>query len=186
MRYIIVDLEATCWERGHRPERMEIIEIGAVRLESADGPATEEFARFVRPLFEPVLSDFCKQITGIRQEHVNQARDFQQVFPEFLAWIGDEPFTLCSWGAYDLRQFGIDCARHRIPLPESFARHINLKAEFARQRRMKPCGMKAALAIAGLPLEGQHHRAIDDARNIARLAQIILPEVERAQAVRES
>src|SRR5438067_4346899 len=141
MRYIIVDLEATCWERGGRPERMEIIEIGAVRLESASGPATDEFARFVRPVIEPSLSEFCKQLTGIRQQDVDAARPFPEVFDKFLGWIGDAPVTLSSWGAYDLRQFRLDCARHRIPMPETFERHVNLKAEFARQRGIRPCGM---------------------------------------------
>jgi inhibitor of KinA sporulation pathway (predicted exonuclease) len=59
MQYIIVDLEATCWDGGSR-ERMEIIEIGAVRLASAEGPTDGEFARFVHPIAEPILSDFCR------------------------------------------------------------------------------------------------------------------------------
>jgi len=178
MRYVIVDQEATCWERGGRPERMEIIEIGAVRMVSAAGPPAEEFAQFVRPLFEPVLSDFCKELTGIRQEDLDRSAFFPQVFGEFLECLGDVPFALCSWGAYDLRQFRTDCDRHRIALPESFERHVNLKAEFARLRRIRACGMKAALALAGIPLEGLHHRAIDDAGNIARVALEILPKVD--------
>ncbi len=47
MRYVIVDLEATCWEKGSNPARMEIIEIGAVLLPSSSGQPTQEFARFV-------------------------------------------------------------------------------------------------------------------------------------------
>jgi inhibitor of KinA sporulation pathway (predicted exonuclease) len=35
VRYIIVDLEATCWENVRDYERMETIEIGAVELLSA-------------------------------------------------------------------------------------------------------------------------------------------------------
>lgn len=55
-----------------------------------------------------------------------------------------------------------------------FTQHINLKEEFASVMRVKPCGMSTALKIANLPLVGTHHRGIDDARNIARLAQLIL------------
>jgi 3'-5' exoribonuclease 1 len=178
MRYVIVDLEATCWERGTSPARMEIIEIGAVLLESSAGQASREFACFVKPVVEPELSDFCTRLTSIRQEDVANAADFRTVFPRFLEWIGPEPFTLCSWGAYDLNQFRTDCLRHHLPFPITFERHINLKKEFARWKGIKPCGMKAALAILAIPLEGQHHRAIDDARNIARLAQLLLPILE--------
>jgi inhibitor of KinA sporulation pathway (predicted exonuclease) len=38
MRYVIVDLEATSWEKGTNPDRMEIIEIGAALLDSSTGP----------------------------------------------------------------------------------------------------------------------------------------------------
>jgi inhibitor of KinA sporulation pathway (predicted exonuclease) len=36
---------------------------------------------------------------------------------------------------------------------------------------MKPGGMAQALARAGLALDGTHHRALDDARNILRIAE---------------
>jgi inhibitor of KinA sporulation pathway (predicted exonuclease) len=34
-----------------------------------------------------------------------------------------------------------------------------------------------ALKVTGLTLEGTHHRGIDDARNIARLAAFVLPQI---------
>lgn len=178
MRYVIVDLEATCWLRGTSPDRMEIIEIGAVLLESSRGSAVREFGAFVRPVSEPVLSDFCRELTHIAQAEVDAAAPFPEVLGRFMAWIGSEPFVLCSWGAYDLRQFETDCRRHKLPLPETFRRHVNLKAEFAAQRGIRPCGMAHALAISELPLEGTHHRGIDDARNIGRIAPLVLPGVE--------
>ena len=159
---------------------MEIIEIGAVRLVSPTGPTDGEFGRFVRPVAHPQLSDFCTRLTSITQSDVDGAEPFSAVFWEFVNWIGPEPFALCSWGAYDLGQFRLDCARHDIAFPASFERHINLKAEFARVFGVKSCGMKAALAHVRLPLEGTHHRGLDDARNIARLGEMILPRLETA------
>ena len=151
MRYIIVDLEATCWENVRDPDRMETIEIGAVELLSAQMPSSRKFNRFIRPVVERELSDFCRRLTAIRQRDVDLADEFSLVFPEFLEWIGEEPFFLCSWGGYDLTQLRRDCDRH---------------------------GMARALNLAGLPLEGTHHRGIDDARNIARLANRVLPILE--------
>ena len=58
MRYIVVDLEATCWENVRDYERMETIEIGAVELPAADAPPCREFSRFIRPVAEPGLSEF--------------------------------------------------------------------------------------------------------------------------------
>jgi inhibitor of KinA sporulation pathway (predicted exonuclease) len=178
MRYVVVDLEATCWENRPHPKEMEAIEIGAVLLASSTGPVVSEFAEFIQPVVEPKLSDFCTQLTSITQQQVDAADAYWVVFPRFVEWIGSEPYTLCSWGVYDLNQFRRDCSRHKLDLPAGFERHINLKKEFARLMEVKVCGMSTALKIAGIPLEGTHHRGIDDAKNIAKLAQLILPKME--------
>lgn len=182
-RYVVVDLEATCWENVRIPGRNEIIEIGAVELLTAKGPPSREFSRFVRPVAEPELSEFCTELTSIRQSDVDGAETFDRVFPEFVDWIGEEPFVLCSWGAYDLNQFRVDCARHEIALPSTFLRHLNVKAAFASLHCIKPCGMAQALAHVGIPLSGTHHRGIDDAWNIARLAALILPALEATGSI---
>ncbi len=167
--FIIFDLEATCWERGTRPERMETIEIGAVRLQAPNFETSSEFSRFVRPVSEPILSDFCVSLTGIEQADVDAAEPFPVVFEEFVTWVGSGDAILCSWGAYDPRQLQADCRRHAIKYPFEFRDHVNLKKEFAAFHGIKPCGMKRALSIIGLPLEGKHHRGIDDARNISKI-----------------
>ncbi len=178
MSYVAVDLEATCWE-GIRSPDMETIETGAVRLASSSGPATAEFTAFIRPVVQPRLNDFCRQLTSIRQEDVDGADFFPVVFRRLSAWIGSEPFAFCSWGGYDLNQLRHDCQRHGLTLPLTFERnHVNLKKEFARAFRVKSCGMARALETAGLPLEGTHHRGFDDARNIARLATLVMPRLE--------
>lgn len=186
MNYVIVDLEATCWRERYSPARMETIEIGAVMLASALGPAVREFAEFVRPVEEPTLSRFCTELTSIQQSDVDRADTFPAVFARFVEWIGGEPYTLCSWGAYDVRQFRLDCERHSVPFPAGFARHVNVKLEFARLRGIERCGMDAALRHLGLPLEGTHHRGIDDARNIARIALTLLPQLEGGSHVAPS
>ena len=178
MRYVIVDLEATCWENVRDPGRMEIIEIGAVLLRSGAGPVEKEFCEFVRPVVDRRLSDFCTSLTSIRQADVDAADEFWAVFPRFVEWIGGEPIVLCSWGAYDLNQIRTDCRRHGLAVPPAFENHVNLKKEFARVRNVRVCGMARALEHAGLPLQGTHHRAIDDARNIARLATLVLPVLD--------
>ena len=129
MRYVIVDLEATCWDKPTDRSRMEIIEIGAVLLESSDASTGDEFSAFVKPVVEQTLSDFCKQLTSIEQSQIDEADYFWNVFPNFVDWIGTKPFRLCSWGGYDLNQFRADCQRHKIKMPETFEYHINLKRE---------------------------------------------------------
>lgn len=171
---IVFDLEATCWQTGSRPDRMETIEIGAVRVDGVSWDAVDEFGTFIRPVAERELSPFCTGLTSIRQEDVDGARTFPAVFAEFIAWAERDPVIYCSWGAYDLRQFRVDCRRHGLEYPATLQRHVNLKKAFAAFREARPCGMKKALGIAGLPLMGTHHRGIDDARNIAAIAVWLL------------
>lgn len=88
MDYIIVDLEATCWEGGTTPERQEIIEIGAVRVCEQHFQPEDTFERFVRPMLEPELSGFCTWLAGIRQDDVAGAATLPEVLPEFIHWAG--------------------------------------------------------------------------------------------------
>ncbi|MFH1504785.1 MAG: hypothetical protein ABIH08_05320 [Candidatus Omnitrophota bacterium] len=50
-----------------------------------------------------------------------------------------------------------------------FLEHRSLKHEFAEKRQHKPIGMKKTLQICGIELEGVHHRALDDSKNIAKI-----------------
>ena len=176
MRFIIFDLEATCWKNEPFSDKMEIIEIGAIALDE-NGVMESEFGCFVRPIVHPQLSDFCRQLTSITQEDVDGAQTFAPAFARFVEWAqtGGEPLTLVSWGGFDPRQLQSECARANIEYPASFARHVNIKQRFARARQMeKPVGMARALKMLEIPLAGTHHRGIDDARNIAAIAQTMM------------
>jgi inhibitor of KinA sporulation pathway (predicted exonuclease) len=78
-----------------------------------------------------------------------------------------------SWGDYDRKQLVRQCAADGVPYPfghPAERAHTNAKAVFAEAHglRRRP-GMARALEIAGLPLQGRHHRGVDDAWNIAAL-----------------
>jgi len=171
--YLIIDLEATCWKRyeGHYGTN-EIIEIGAVVLNN-DYEVLGEVQRFVRPVRNPILSEFCKELTSIRQSDVDTAQIFPDALADFqnqveqLAGRRLDEMVFCSWGDYDRKQLMKDCQYHKIPYP--FGSHRNVKKEFARRRRIRPMGIARALNILRMPLEGTHHRGIDDARNITKI-----------------
>lgn len=169
MNYIVFDLEATCWE-GADVGQNEIIEIGAVKI-SSHKQIVSEFARFIKPLKHPVLSDFCTRLTSIKQADVNSAQYFNVVAEEFKTWIGYsiEEYVLCSWGLYDKKQFESDCKLFGMDTGW-VTPHVNLKQQYGSICKLqRAVGMKNALQLEGLSLEGTHHRGIDDARNIAKI-----------------
>lgn len=177
MQYVVTDLEASCWEAAWVRHRMETIEIGAVRLDESLS-LVDEFDAFVRPVVVPRLSSFCRKLTSISQEQVDAADTFPKVFARFVTWLGPGPRRLVTWGAFDLGQLRLDCQRHDMVFPEHLAAgHLNLKTAFGKLKGMKRVGMVDALNVLGLSHVGQPHRGIDDARNIARIAQATLPQL---------
>ena len=173
MVYIVMDLEATCWQKNTTIGEQEIIEIGAVKL-NHHLEKIDEFNCFIRPVERPVLSSFCRALTHISQKDVDSADTFNIAFQQFLKWIGEGSYNIVTWGRYDIKQIRIDCRRHSLNFPKKFRKkHTNLKTEFANRYRIKPCGMAQALDMLNLPLEGKHHRGIDDARNIAKIFRVL-------------
>ncbi len=176
-RFLVVDLEATCSDDGSiTPEEMEIIEIGACWA-TEGGLVLERFQHLVRPLARPILTPFCKQLIGITQEEVDQAPLFPvaaRALQTFANEVTSTDTVWMSWGNYDHKQLTRDAQRHGIAMPLAMP-HKNAKRLFAKAQRIgKEVGMVRACALTGVPLDGQHHRGLDDAVNIAKLMPWVL------------
>jgi 3'-5' exoribonuclease 1 len=170
LNYIIYDLEAACWlgrpPKGHN----EIIEIGAIKV-NRYGEVEEVFSKFVKPVINPILSDFCTKLTSITQEDINRAKDFSIVGKEFQDWINiyEDEFVLCSWGKYDIELLKLDCRLHKLDL-DWLEFNVNLKDSYKRIKgEHHRTGLKSTLKKEGIEFTGMHHRAISDAENLAKL-----------------
>jgi len=174
MDYIIVDLEATCW-KGCQVEEMEIIEIGAVCLDGETFQPISGFEQFVRPAINPVLTEFCQNLTHIKQGKIDSAPPFAEVFESFIGWIDPGSFRLCSWGNFDYEIFNYELKRKAMEWPSGFSGHLNLKNLYAQAYSTNvSIGLREAMRKLNMPFEGRLHRGIDDARNIVRVAQTML------------
>ena len=170
MNFIIYDLEATCWEGRPLSKTQEIIEIGAVMV-NRYGEVSSSFNRFVKPIVNPTLSPFCKELTSIEQEQINRADLFPSVVEDFQDWgeIFDEEYLLCSWGNFDKKMLVHDCELHDME-SDWAVKHINLKQQYKEIKRIhRPKGLKAAVKQEGFEFTGTHHRAISDAENLAKI-----------------
>lgn len=170
MHYIIFDLEATCWESvSERRGNQEVIEIGAVKFNSR-GEVVDEFEQFVKPSDFPALSDFCKNLTSITQEQIDNAPYFEEAMQNFRSWIGfDEDFILCSWGDWDKYHLMNEAKRKKLDV-SWVLKHVNLKVQYQKLKMLRRgTGMKKTLLREKIDLTGTHHRGIDDARNIGKI-----------------
>lgn len=170
MRFIIYDLEATCW-LGRPPGGInEIIEIGAVMVDPT-GDVLSTFSKFVKPTVNPILSGFCKKLTSISQENVDRADKYPKVIEQFKDWINvyEEDYRLCSWGKYDKVMLTDNCILHKMDL-EWLDYSSDLKAEYHEIKgEHKLTGLKNTLKKEGIEFTGTHHRAISDAENTAKI-----------------
>jgi inhibitor of KinA sporulation pathway (predicted exonuclease) len=179
MNFIIFDLEATCWEKS-KGKVSEIIEIGAVKL-NEQLETIDFFSSFIKPTLNPILSDFCTNLTSISQASVDTAEKFTEVMNAFEQWIilTEPDVLLCSWGFYDKKQILQECFLKNYTgfILKLLDNHISLKHQFSEVKKIRLCGMANALRILNLSLEGTHHRGIDDAKNISKIFKAIYPEL---------
>jgi len=171
LNFIVLDLEATCWE-GRPPSKVqEIIEIGAFRL-NPYGEVTGTFNKFIRPILNPRLSHFCRELTSIEQGFIDRANEFPKVIEHFQDWaeIFDEDYLLCSWGNFDKKMLIQDCRLHGMDYDWIEGYHINVKGQYQELKRLRrPRGLKRAVTTEGFEFTGTHHRGIDDAENLAKV-----------------
>lgn len=192
-RYLLcVDLEATCDEypdgltdeetagRGLLVQKndMETIEVGAVVLDLHEGAAiVSEFCAFVRPVLNPVLTDFCKRLTTINQIDVDSAgtyREVSQALDEYLAPFKAEGLMWCSWGDYDEKQLAMDADRNGCSPMMADLTHTNAKKWHWKVLNCRAMSLRPAVEDSGIEWTGQYHRGIDDARNLGLLVGEIL------------
>jgi len=176
-KLVVIDVESTCWEKNPPPnQNNEIIEIG-VTIVSLDNLSIEESADMIVRPHGSKVSEFCTSLTTLTQEMVDEGISFSDACETLREQYRSQERTWASWGDYDRRQFERQCSRKefsatKYPFGVS---HLNMKNLFALALGLDhEVGMSKALEMLNMDLEGTHHRAVDDARNIAKIACEIL------------
>jgi 3'-5' exoribonuclease 1 len=179
--YAVLDFECTCWERMDEPDpsrQHEIIEFPVVFVNSTTLETDFEFHEFVRPTENPILSEFCIQLTGIRQSQVDDADDLQTVLKrldDFLNSNKIDDLTICTDGPWDISKFiGPEATRKGIQIPSWALKWLDVRMKFQHVYRLESrLGLEAMLGHIGLEFAGRPHSGIDDTRNIARIVRAI-------------
>lgn len=172
--YIVFDLEATCWERKAQAEsykqdnEMETIEVGAVKTD-LNFNILSSFQAFIKPVLNPILSDFCKNLTNISSDDINKSLYFKDVYKNFYRWVGNTKI-LIGWGDYDKLQLSLDCQRAGIKDPfHKNLIYINGKELYKQYTGRYGRGLGLEIAKYNLTFKGKPHRAINDATMTAVL-----------------
>jgi len=192
-RYVLcLDAEFTCWENSLRdgwsdPKYPpEILQIGLVGYDNITGETISEYVSFVRPVLNPVLSDYCKNLLRLSQQTIDRAPGLSLVLAEIenhLLGYSLESCCLCSFGP-DLIQIAEDTARQGLPDPFGQFRWLNLRMEASRllNRAMELSERTDIRSELGLTESLHRHDALDDARDV----KLLLDALNRVYRHRES
>lgn len=174
-KIVIIDLEATCWE-SETPEGMEsdIIEIGICLLDVETGEISNNRGILVRPE-RSTVSPFCSELTTITPEMIKESGiSYKEACSILKKEYDTQSRVWASFGAYDLKQFQRQGTALGVGFPFGPS-HVNVKSLFALKKKLThEEGMAGALGLLDIPLEGTHHRGVDDAKNIAKILRWIL------------
>lgn len=162
---VIFDLELTCWETKEEHLVPEVIEIGAVKVDVKTKTVVDQFTTLVKPKMNPVLSDYCIQLTGIKQEDLKGIGQFPEAYAHFMNWVGTHnKNVLVAWGK-DWNDLSRDCRLHEITNRHHQYELIDAKTLFSlKYGRM---GLDKAMQLLGQDFTGNRHRGLDDAQATA-------------------
>nr|7N8V_A Chain A, ERI1 exoribonuclease 2 [Homo sapiens]7N8V_B Chain B, ERI1 exoribonuclease 2 [Homo sapiens]7N8W_A Chain A, ERI1 exoribonuclease 2 [Homo sapiens]7N8W_B Chain B, ERI1 exoribonuclease 2 [Homo sapiens] len=189
---IVIDFESTCWNDGKHHHSQEIIEFPAVLLNTSTGQIDSEFQAYVQPQEHPILSEFCMELTGIKQAQVDEGVPLKICLSQFCKWIHkiqqqkniifatgiSEPSAsevkLCAfvtWSDWDLGVcLEYECKRKQLLKPVFLNSWIDLRATYKLFYRRKPKGLSGALQEVGIEFSGREASGLDASRNTALLA----------------
>ncbi|KAM3916066.1 ERI1 exoribonuclease 2 [Leptodactylus fuscus] len=188
---IVIDFESTCW-KDTKHYGQEIIEFPAVLLNTSNGAIESEFHTYVQPQEHPILSDFCTELTGIKQEQVDDGVPLKICLSQFSSWIqklqkekhiifpgvlptpSSSEQKMCgfvTWSDWDLGVCLLyECRRKQLRRPDILNSWIDLRLTYKLFYNRKPKGLNGALQDVGIEFSGREHSGLDDSRNTARLA----------------
>lgn len=177
--FVVIDFEATC-DKERNPHPQEIIEFPSVIVSSVTGQLEACFQTYVRPTCNQLLSDFCKDLTGIQQIQVDRGVTLGEALLRHDKWlekkgIKNTNFAVVTWSNWDCRvMLESECRYKKIRKPPYFNRWINLKVPFHEVFGSMRCNLKDAVQMSGLVWQGRPHCGLDDAKNTARLLALLM------------
>ncbi|MCQ2533834.1 MAG: exonuclease domain-containing protein [Clostridia bacterium] len=179
MNYIFVDFEMERIDRIHKTarkiSRMEIIEIGAVMLNS-DFEEISSFKRYVKPSYSEHISNMITDLTGISDATLLGKKDIREELLNFSEWClsEGEEFCVYAWSENDLAQVISEMKLKNITKTPSLTKVIDnwkdLQLEFDKSLlKDYHTSLSNALDALGMVFEGHMHDALDDAHNTGRV-----------------
>lgn len=177
---IIMDLEFCKVDKKNYPDkrkisRCEVIQIGAVKL-NEHNEIIDEFDMLVKPIYSVINKDISN-LTHITNELVEDKPDYACVMDEFISWIGEEEFSIFTWSMEDMKQIKCESALREYNndlLDYIYDNWFDLQKMFGERLGIEQqISLTNALKAGDIEFEGLVHTACADARNTAKIYQVM-------------
>lgn len=186
----VLDFEATC-DENMKALNMdhEIIEFPSVLLKYKNNKIERigEIQMFCKPKNNPTLTNFCKELTGITQDKIDNGILFPEALCKHLNWLQlsipdfdkvylDERVIILTCGRWDLESMipkeYKNWNLNKNEIHDIYRKFVNIKEEYKYfYKKPNVYGMKFMLNDLNISLDGKHHSGIDDCRNIAKIVE---------------
>lgn len=168
MKYIIFDLEFN--QSSNKEDRIaelpfEIIQIGAVKLDE-DFKTISTFNELVKPTVYKNILPYIQDLTKITDEMVSSAKEFTNIYYDFMNFIGKEDITFIIWGIVDLRELYKTIIYFNLPTKNFPNLYIDIQDYASKHFKVpgvKSIGLKNALDFLNIPISSEFHNAFNDA-----------------------
>lgn len=170
---IILDLE---WNRSYDKKALdEILQIGAVRVETLGGPIVDAFDVFIRPRIHKRFDPGAKKLPELKAS-VESTVEFPEALERFRTWCGGET-AFAAWGCGDdFKALKQNCDYWRLP-PIPVESVCDLQTAFSYQAGSgQQVALWRAVEYCGIPDVFDYHNALCDAMYTAVVAHWITPE----------
>lgn len=173
---LVIDFEATC-EANTQDYPHEIIEFPIILVDVHELTVVDEFHSFCKPVLNPILSDFCTELTGITQVDVDAAEEFPAVFQKVEEWMSEKhlgqgnKFAVVTDGPWDVSRFiSLQCQHSDMIFPRWAKKWVNIRKTYGSHYQCRRKKLEDMLIYLGMKFEGTQHCGLHDSRNIARIA----------------
>ena len=168
MKYIVFDLEFN--QSSNKEDRVqqlpfEVIQIGALKLDE-NFKTISTFNELVKPSVYKTVHSYIQDLTKITDEIVSTAKNFIDIYYDFINFIGKEDAIFIIWGTVDLRELHKNIVYFNLSsknLPTLYIDIQDYTSKYFKVPGGKRIGLRNALDFLSIDISSELHNAFNDA-----------------------
>lgn len=181
MNYIVFDLEFNHKFNSESNEPLmpfEIIQIGAFKLDN-NLNIISRFNTLVKPIAYHIVHPYIEELTGIKTEMLENEREFDKVYSDFIEFIGTDNAVLGIWGVSDIKELLRNVKFHNLDcsvLPNKYIDIQECAGKFFKVTKGARIGLKSVIEAFEIDRKGEFHNALNDAYYTAQVLKKLYNE----------